>query len=233
MLEIGSRRLSPVVDRLLTLSRRHESEPSLVTIVPLTEENRADAVGVLAEAFADETFIRTSFDGRIGFEDALEGLIEVHLRAHLAADQPGFVATVDDCVVGVAVVDRPGYSPSWRELLRSFAARPGTIRRLLAHLDWRGCYHVLRTVTPPETLPSGYYTLEAIGVDPDAQGQGVGRALLEAVHDLVESDPGTPGCYLVTADEPNWRLYRRVGYRTAARRRSGDLEAFHMFRFRD
>ncbi|WP_255191199.1 GNAT family N-acetyltransferase [Natronobeatus ordinarius] len=226
--------LTPVLDRVRrvsTVAVGLEEPTSPVTIVPLEEENLPAAARVLAAAFATEAFTVATFDrctGRI--EDALERVVEIRLHAHLEASQPVFVATVNDRVVGVAVVDRPGFTTSRLRILRLLASHPVTVSRLCRRLDWRGSYHVGQTVSPPDVLPPASYTLEAIGVDPDAQGEGVGRALLEAVHELVECDVGASGCYLVTADESNRVLYERFGYETVATKRANDLRAYHLFR---
>lgn len=73
--------------------------------------------------------------------------------------------------------------------MRQFSRHLPVVIRLLGRLDWEGLYHIVRTIRPPTGLPSAYYQLEAIGVAPAAQGEGIGRALLEATHDLVEHDP--------------------------------------------
>ena len=228
--------LTPVLDRVRRVSTvaidlETSASTSPVTIVPLEEENLLEAARVLAEAFATEAFTDATFDVRDDrVEDALERVVEIRLRAHLEASQPVFVAMTDGAVVGVAVVDRPGFTTSRLRILQLLAPHPLTVVRLLRRIDWAGSYHVGRTVTPPDVLPPAHYTLEAIGVDPVAQGAGVGRSLLEAVHNLVECDIGASGSYLVTADEPNRCLYERFGYETVATKRANDLTAYHMFR---
>lgn len=72
--------------------------------------------------------------------------------------------------------------------------------------------------------------LEAIGVAPAVQGEGVGRALLEATHDLVEHDPGSSDLYLFTGEESIRNLYERFGYVTVETKRSSEVVAYHMYR---
>ncbi len=226
--------LTPVLDRLRRVSSitvGPDTGSTDVTITALREENLLEAAAVLSAALATETFTETTFHDRDGrFDRALRRIVELRLRTYLEAGQPVFVATVDDQVVGVAIVDRPGFRPSRLRLVRSLVARLPSTLRLLGRADWPGWYRVYRTATPPEVLPTATYTLEAIGIDPDWRGRGIGRALLEAVQDLVDRDPGTSGVYLATTDALNRDVYRQFGYETVATKRVDGSCVYHMFR---
>lgn len=57
--------------------------------------------------------------------------------------------------------------------------------------------------------------LSIIAVDPAAQGQGLGRKLLEPT--LAEADVAGATCYLETFSERNLSFYQRLGFSVAAR----------------
>ncbi|MFP8955639.1 GNAT family N-acetyltransferase [Natrialbaceae archaeon A-CW3] len=133
-------------------------------------------------------------------------------------------------MVGVAAISRPGVSGTYLRLVWLSTRHLPVLIRLFGRMDWAGIYHIARTVRPPEGLPSAYYRLEAIGVAPVAQGEGVGRALLDATHDFVEHDPGASGIYLFTGEESTRNLYEQAGYATVGTRRSNEVVAYHMFR---
>lgn len=59
--------------------------------------------------------------------------------------------------------------------------------------------------------------VEQVSVDPDHQGQGIGRALMTWAEDWARSD-GRQGVTLTTFREVPWNapLYRRLGYRDLA-----------------
>lgn len=62
-----------------------------------------------------------------------------------------------------------------------------------------------------EAIDSPHWFLALLGVDPDAQGRGVGAALLQVGHDAADRD-GRP-CFLETFTELNVAYYQRHGYR--------------------
>ena len=219
------------IRRIGPLCAGSESDTSLVTVTPPQETELPEAARVIGSAFATEAFTTTAFGGPVSsVEDEYEQAIELLLRAHVGAGQPVFVASADGDVDGVAVVSRPGVSLAPLRLVWLFTRHLPVVVRLLRRVDWAGISHVARTARPPAGLPSSYYRLEAIGVSPDAQGEGVGSALLDATHDLVEQDPGASGIYLFTGERSTRTLYERVGYETVATKRSNDVVAYHMFR---
>jgi hypothetical protein len=78
-------------------------------------------------------------------------------------------------------------------------------RRLVEYGQWHAKLHHELTSGPN-------WFLATIGVDPAAQGKGVGSALLEAV--LVKADEQRLPCYLETHGEKSARLYERHGFET-------------------
>jgi len=56
---------------------------------------------------------------------------------------------------------------------------------------------------------SAWY-LSIVGVTPSAQGQGIGRRLVEPT--LAEADDAGVDCYLETFDSRNRRFYQRLGF---------------------
>ncbi|MCU4752939.1 GNAT family N-acetyltransferase [Halobacteria archaeon AArc-curdl1] len=209
----------------------NESTSSPVTITPLEEAELSESARVLGAAFATEAFTTTVFGGTVRqVENEYKQTIELLLRAHFEAGQPVFTAKTDGEVVGVAAISRPGVSWAPLRLVWLFTRHPTVLIHLFERMDWEGIYHIARTIRPPEGLPSAYYRLEAIGVEPAVQGEGVGRALLDTTHALVEHDPGASGIYLFTGEESLRNLYERFGYGTVGTKQSNEVVAYHMFR---
>ncbi|MDZ4736265.1 MAG: GNAT family N-acetyltransferase [Rhodospirillaceae bacterium] len=72
----------------------------------------------------------------------------------------------------------------------------------------------------PIPLTQGAWDLYWIAVDPAARGQGIGRALIDALHEAAANE-GCRAIYIDTSSRPDYapahRLYAAAGYRVAAR----------------
>jgi ribosomal protein S18 acetylase RimI-like enzyme len=60
-------------------------------------------------------------------------------------------------------------------------------------------------------VPAAHWYVMVVGVEPEAQGSGVGRALLQPIMDRAEA-AGQP-CYLETAQPDNVAFYEHLGFR--------------------
>jgi GNAT superfamily N-acetyltransferase len=63
-------------------------------------------------------------------------------------------------------------------------------------------------------IPASAWYLSIVGVTPSAQGQGIGRRLIEPT--LAEADEAGVDCYLETFDPRNPAFYRRLGFSAVA-----------------
>ena len=62
------------------------------------------------------------------------------------------------------------------------------------------------------TDPNGYYFCNIVVVDPDGQGKGIGRKLMQVVTD--QADEEGRRCYLESSrKEPNVKIYEKMGFR--------------------
>lgn len=68
--------------------------------------------------------------------------------------------------------------------------------------------------TPP--LPDGVWNLATLGVHPEAQGHGLGAALIGAALAEVDASRMTADTALETSDDRNVRLYERAGFTVTA-----------------
>jgi len=185
------------------------------------------AVHVLCDAFADYPVMRFVIGPAGGaYARRLRAMVEFFTAVRFdtgvvfgAFPEPGQLA-------GVANVTLPAPRPMapptqalretmWRELGEEARARYDELGRA-----WR-----------PLGVEEPNYHLNMIGVRRSVKGRGIGRRLLDAVHELSDSDPISCGTTLTTEDPANVPLYQHFGYRiTGHARISASVETWGFFR---
>ena len=75
-----------------------------------------------------------------------------------------------------------------------------------------------------------YYYLVFIGVAPEAQGRGLGRAIIEEIHARVDADKTSIGIGLDTENEANVAYYEKFGYKLIDQRNIDGVTVYAMFR---
>ena len=73
-------------------------------------------------------------------------------------------------------------------------------------------YEKLGEIWQQFTIPDSHYHLNMIGVSRSHNGSGLGRLLLDAVHELSRDEPNSIGVSLTTEDPANVSLYEYFGY---------------------
>ncbi len=123
----------------------------------------------------------------------------------------GTVLTTSGVTLGAAVWLPPGEG-----IISPARARDGGLDRLPKVIGAAAAERfgsVVSTLDPfhEGDVPRDHWYVSVLGVDPAAQGRGVGRALLEPVMDDARFS-GLP-CYLETANPSNVAFYQRSGFR--------------------
>lgn len=179
---------------------------SAPTIEPVGTASTREIAGVLGRAFADNPVSRACLahctaQQRLARVTALNaGLVDAARRA-------GRIELVRDgaAITGAQLSFAPG---AWPLDLRGWLAMA---RGALA-TGWRGTERYIRYDQHVSTLhPTGpHFYLWVLGVDPSAQGRGIGSALLRAV--IARSESAGLPIYLETDRESSVLLYRRHGF---------------------
>jgi len=178
-----------------------------MTIEDATTADVEAAAKVLEPAFANDAlvayFFRTHPEG-VG--PASRRFFSLLLRLRIGLGMPALVRVEDGRVLGVAM----GYDserPAWPEPFASQWTRleeetPGLAGRIAA-------YEALSRSHEP---PAPHYYLGVLGVHPSAQGQGAGKALLQAFCRRSAADPLSSGVYLDTGNPASLEFYLRNGF---------------------
>ena len=196
-------------------------------VIPLGPGWFDEAVKVLCEAFYDYPVMRFVI-GPAGddYDRRLRLLVGFFTASRLLRDYPVLgVASQEGRVVAVAGIDpAEGRSepPALSELGRQLATELGqdAVERLEAFSA--SCQR-----HEPE-VP--HYNLGMIGVRRASAGQGHGRRLLEAVHEMSARDQASVGVGLTTEDPRNVALYERFGYEIVGEEDVGTIHTWVFFR---
>jgi GNAT superfamily N-acetyltransferase len=134
-----------------------------------------------------------------------------------------------DAIVATALVTLPGSGSTPAQLA---AHREVVWGQLGAEAQVR--YEAYGTAARPFEVDQPHYHLNMIGVRRAHAGHGLGRRLLDTVHEMASKDPGSCGVSLTTETPDNVGLYEHVGYRVTGHARvSPELETWGMFRADD
>lgn len=181
-------------------------------VEPLPPERSEDVVSVLVESFFDYPVMRFVVGSSDDYARRLQRLVRFFVLARVVREEVLLGVRGDPSqgnageLLGVALVSEPA-NPSPPEMDD------------LRERTWEGLGPEARSRYEAFGATAGRFSVEAphrhlnmIGVRPSAQGTGVGRALLEAVHELSARDPASSGVSLSTEVESNVGLYRHFGY---------------------
>lgn len=180
-----------------------------MTTTPIAAPREAETADLeslersIARAFMDDPVANWAVPNDRLREKALRGFF----RAYLKHKQPHGFVTCEDGLLGTAIWAPPGHADSSAaeafDIVR-FNFDPRHIFRL--PLMVAGVMRVQR-LHPKEP----HFYLAAIGVDPDAQGTGLGSRLLQPVLEICDRDG--VGAYLESSDPANVSFYARHGFR--------------------
>lgn len=180
-----------------------------MTVRPLPPERIDEAVAVLADAFRDYPVMRYVI-GPAGeaYGERLDALVNLFVGARLHRGDPILSIEDGERVVAVATVTLPDE----REASPAMATLREQVWRTLGP-DARLRYDELGRIWQRFAMADRHHHLNMIGVRSTHAGRGLGRRLLDAVHDLARRDPASAGVTLTTEDPANVPLYQHVGYR--------------------
>lgn len=177
-------------------------------IIQLTPERLPHAAGILARAFLDDPMMRWGLGGDLDDREDLLARTTAYFRAvNEDGVREGWLWESSDAT-GAAVWLPP-------EATAAFAADDLTTRPAVAALtDDGGIRYGRFWDWLDEHLPTrAAWYLDQIGVDPAAQGHGIGSALIR--HGLEMARASGVGAFLETGNPRNVGLYERHGFRVA------------------
>lgn len=190
--------------------------------------DRADEVtDVFADAFHDYPVMRYVV-GPAGdaYDRRLRMLVRFFVLNRVWRNEPMIGLEEGGRLVGAATMTPPGERP--------LPADAAAVREQLWNElggDARARYEALGAIWRRFAVAEPHLHLNMIGVLRAAKGRGRARQLLDAVHTVSDSDPGSAGVSLTTEHRDNVPLYRHFGYAVMDHARvAPGLETWSFFR---
>jgi ribosomal protein S18 acetylase RimI-like enzyme len=165
---------------------------------PATPDDMPRAVATIVAAFLTDPTARFAWPAVHGYLQAMP----VATREFAGSSFEHGSADLSTDFAGAALWLPPGAQPNDETVEQVFrdTAEPGHLDDLLSTFEKMGQWH-------PE---EAHWYLAMIGVEPMAQGKGVGAALMR--HGVARCDRERALAYLETANPRNVPLYRRFGF---------------------
>ncbi|MEX2472155.1 MAG: GNAT family N-acetyltransferase [Gemmatimonadota bacterium] len=182
------------------------------TVEVLDAADTSDVVSVLCEAFSDAPVMRFVLGPSERYAADLEKLVTFFVMARLLRQEVLLGVRSSRGLDAAALVSYPRMRTSPPELTELRA-------ELWAELgaDSLARYETFGRAADPLTVSEPHIHLNMIGVRAASRGRGLGRAVLDDVHELSRRDAASSGVSLVTGRESNVGLYRHFGYELIGR----------------
>jgi len=170
---------------------------------------------VMVRAFATAPGERREWVRRIGYEI-------VTTRQEMGL--PCVVATLNDIPIGVALL-----SLSIHETPPEMRAR---FHRVLEEAGPDAVNFFRRFIEAVDSVdvPREHLWIAILAVDPEHQGKGIGRALIERSVEIARLMPGCVGLGLDTEDPKNVAIYRACGFEVHGQKEVDGMPVFVMWR---
>ena len=199
---------------------------SPVDIIDISQERLDEAADVLARAFADYPLMHFFFaDSGATYTQQVWEALRITCEVRLVLGEPVKGIVNGDRLMAVACIDNPEkklWPASLEQAYAAFERRIGA--RAAERLEKYG------ELTAGYRLDQPHFYLVALGVHPDVQGKGYGRALLDMVHGMSEAHPLSTGVALDTETPTNVPLYEHCGYHVTAQSNLENVNIWFMFR---
>lgn len=198
-----------------------------VSIVQIGERYSRQARSLLYLSYKDEPTFKYLLDAhRPGYAQRIRATIRELIRLNTDRGQSIFgVLSEQGKLLGVAFVSPPELKNQiakhwlWRLKMTLTAGFEGT-RRFVQYFT-----------EVQESLPlQGHRMVSLIGIHPEYQKQGLGKMLLEHIHQLTEEDSESVGLFLDTGNNRYLEFYKKLGYQVYAELPLGSSKEFVLFR---
>jgi GNAT superfamily N-acetyltransferase len=200
-----------------------DAHPEVIVVDRGRSDEAADVLTQALQRYPTMRWLCRS--ARPGFEDRLRAVYRVAVAMQRVERQPTLGVLDGARLTAAAILYDPGRKltprSAWVGLLGSLCSPARTTMR-------RG--HRYETQIDRLRPRDPHHFLSVIGVRPEVQRRGYGRALMDAIHARAARDPRSIGVCLDTCDPENRVYYESFGYEVTGECRTGPLRQWILFR---
>lgn len=193
------------------------------TIISLQSEHIDEASEVLGRAFERDPLMETLFPLDEG--ESRKALMRFACQVRIELSWPLLGYWNDEKIWGVAGISVER-DPPWPDQL---STNYESLKRQIGP-DGTERLEINSDIAERHRPHAPNIYLGVIGVDPDKQGFGIGRALLESIHQISDDHPTSTGVYLDTGNPGNVSFYEHMGYRIIQEESFADVVVWCLFR---
>lgn len=201
---------------------------SAIKITSMHDEHIHDAARIISRSFQTEEFTKNMYDfSKPKTKSIFFEMLKIELKVFKKFNEKINVALYNGEVAGVYVVKVTDKSHALTTL-RLMIPRVLTVAPILKRLKYNNLLKLYSAWQKPKAIPDEAVLLEILAVDPEFQGKGVGRALMNDLDDYSRLTERP--IYLYTANTENKKYYKKLGYETVYTSHKPDFTAFHMLK---
>lgn len=202
---------------------------SMREIVTIYEKNQLEVLKILPLAFKNDPMFHYIFphDQQLNY---LQSFFSFLFYKSLKLKELTIGVKEDHFFTSVANIELPNSTKGFRllfipgflyEVIRLFRKIP------LGSFIYMNQYMKFTTSVRPK---KPHHYLSYIGVHPEQQGKGIGKMLMNYIHELSDSDSASIGIGLDTENPKNIKYYEAFGYCVIDYKKIGDVTIYSMFR---
>lgn len=188
-----------------------------------------NCVKVIASAFKNDPLFTHTFST----DEEKELFSRFLIKKALALGENGLVVKENDTIIGVASFEKDSGNmiKSLLKMMRfDFIREVLKLKRMMPSEGFAFFNQYMRFTTSVRPKQPHHYLI-FIGIAPEAQGRGIGRDILEEIHEKVDADPESLGIGLDTENEANVAYYEKFGYKLIEKRAINQVTVYAMFRY--
>lgn len=197
-------------------------------VAALEYGHRKLAIDLLTRAFLDDPLMSYVMDGRKTAAQRIQGinaLMDYSLAIREAYNWPILGIWSEKSLKGIAVLSLPEKLAQSPQVDQKYQV----VKQVLGEEGSRLLETYGKFVESQRPKAVHIY-LGILGVDPDAQGRGYGKRLLDAVQLYSENYPDSTGVFLDTENPRNVPFYEQSGYAVQSEHVHGKVNIWCMFR---